>query len=348
MNSLITLTERKKRILEFVVREYIATAEPVGSRTISKNKDLGISAATIRNEMSDLEELGLLLQPHTSAGRIPSADAYELYVSNLLNTESPLNNDFVFDLDGVFENVDQIANLIEESLNLLTRATNYTAVALSQKNIPKHIVKHINIVRLTPYEVIVLIVLENGEVKKSIAQINESISDHEIVMIAERMNAVLVGKSLQEINMDVLSFVRDQLESYSQAFDDITHELSEAVRQDESLELALTGATNMFNYPEFHDIERAKSFLDFLGSKEELQKLLEIEGIQKDDINIVLGNETMGEVAKDVAIVTANIHYDGAVIGKIGIIAPKRMDYKKACSVVHYIQSQINAIINDS
>lgn len=348
MGPLINLTDRKKRILEFVVKEYIETAEPVGSRTISKNKDLGISAATIRNEMSDLEELGLLLQPHTSAGRIPSAEAYELYVTNLLNTETELHDELWKDLEMVFDNVDQITNLIDKSLSLLTKMTNYTAVALSQRNISKQTIKQLNIVRISDYEVVIIIVLENGDVKNSVAHINPTVTDDAIKVINNIMNENLVGLNISGIDMDLLAFIRQKLAMYSQAFDDITKELSYALKQDEVLDIALTGATNMFDHPEFHDIERAKRFMDFVASKEEVKKLLETKGIQKDDINIVLGNEEMGEVAKDVAMISADIHYEGAVIGKIGIIAPKRMDYNKACAVVNYIQSQINSIINDS
>lgn len=348
MDSLITLTDRKKRILEFVVKEYIETAEPVGSRTISKNKDLGISAATIRNEMSDLEELGLLLQPHTSSGRIPSPVAYELYVTNLLNTDSAINDELSLDLQTVFGNVDQITNLIEESLSVLTRMTNYTAVALSQRNISKHTIKQLNIVRISDSEVVVIIVFENGEVKNFIAHINPTVTDEAIKVINRIMNENMVGMNVSGINMDLLSFIRQKLAMYSQAFDDITKELDYALKQDEVLDIALTGATNMFDHPEFHDIEKAKLFMDFVASKDEVKKLLETKGIQKDDINIVLGNEEMGEVAKDVAMISADIHYQGAIIGKIGIIAPKRMDYNRACAVVNYIQTQINSIINDS
>lgn len=348
MNSLITLTDRKKRILEFVVKEYIETAEPVGSRTISKNKDLGISAATIRNEMSDLEELGLLLQPHTSAGRIPSAEAFELYVSNLLSTDLVVQDEMTSELSKVFENVDQITRLIDESLELITKMTNYTAVALAQRNISRHTIKELSIVRLSPTEVVIVIILENGDVKNAIAHINPSVTGEAIKVISRIMNENLAGLNISSINMDILSYIRQNLAMYSQAFDDITRELSDALKQDESLDLALTGATNMFDHPEFHDIEKAKLFMDFVASKDEVRKLLETKGIQKNDVNILLGNEEMGEVAKDVAIISADIHYEGAIIGKIGIIAPKRMDYNKACSVVNYIQSQINSIINDS
>lgn len=348
MDSLITLTDRKKRILEFVVKEYIETAEPVGSRTISKNKDLGISAATIRNEMSDLEELGLLLQPHTSAGRIPSADAYELYVSNLLQVHQDLTSEVLEDLKTIFTNVDKVNTLIEQSLDALTRMTNYTAVALSPKNFSKQIIKQLSIVRISPLEVVVVIVLENGEVKNAIAHINPNVTDEAIKVINNIMNENLVGTNVAGINIDVLSFIRQKLAMYTQAFDDITKELSEALKQDEAIEMALTGATNMFNHPEFHDIEKAKLFMDFVGSKEEVKRLLDTKGIQKDEINILIGNDEMGEVAKDVAIISADIHYEGAIIGKIGIIAPKRMDYNKAYSVLNFIQTQINSIINDS
>ena len=343
----IVLTDRKKRILEFIVKEYIETAEPVGSRTISQNKELGISAATVRNEMSDLEKIGLLLQPHTSAGRIPSSEAYELYARDLLQTDSVHTEEYS-NLSELFGNINQITNLIEESLNVLTQMTNYPAVAISQKKFKKQIIKQISIVRLSRIEAVIVIVLETGEVKSSVTSISPELTDEAMSAISTKMNENLAGLDISDINVDLLSLVKQSVKKYSQEFEILTKELREVLKQEENIEMALTGATNMFNYPEFHSIEKAKSFMDFLAQKQEVQKLFDTEGISKDDVNIVIGNDNMGDVAKDVSIISANLNYDGAIIGKIGIIAPRRMDYNKACAIVSFIQSQINTILNDS
>lgn len=349
MASSINLSDRKKRILKFIIKEYIETAEPVGSRTISKNKDLGVSAATIRNEMSDLEELGLLLQPHTSAGRVPSAEAYELYVKNLL-FDDPEDSDIdIIDPDLDFlSNITQIDALIEQSLNMLTKVTNYTAIALSKKNTDAIYIKHVSLVKINEKQVVIVTVLDNGEVKNCTVNINSDVSEEAIKTIGTLINDNLVGKNIAGVDIDLLEFIREKLDIYSAVFDDITKNLNETFIKEDNLEFILDGATNMLNYPEFHDIERAKSFMEFLSSKEEVQKIISKEGIQKNDINVIIGNEDMGSVVKDCAIITANFHYKGTVVGKIGIIAPKRMDYDKAYSVISYIQSKINSIINDS
>ncbi len=348
MASLISLSDRKKRILKFIIKEYIDTAEPVGSRTISKNKDLGVSAATIRNEMSDLEELGLLLQPHTSAGRIPSAEAYELYVQNLLFENQNEDSDVIDPNMDFLANITQIDALIAQSLNMLTKVTNYTAIALSKRNTDAIYIKHVSLVKINEKQVVIVTVLDNGEVKNCTVNLNTDVSEEGIRTIGELINDNLVGKNIAGVDIDLLEFIRAKLDIYSAVFDDITQNLNETFIKDDNLEFLLNGATNMLNYPEFHDIERAKSFMEFLSSKEEVQKIINKEGIQKNDINVIIGNENMDSVVKDCAIITANFHYKGSVVGKIGIIAPKRMDYDKAYSVISYIQSKINSIINDS
>lgn len=348
MASLISLSERKKRILKFIIKEYIDTAEPVGSRTISKNKDLGVSAATIRNEMSDLEELGFLLQPHTSAGRIPSAEAYELYVQNLLFEEHEGDIDIIDPSMDFLANITQIDALIAQSLNMLTKVTNYTAIAVSKKNTDTIYIKHVSLVKINEKQVVIVTVLDNGEVKNCTVNLNTDVSEEGIRTIGELINDNLVGKNIAGVDIDLLEFIREKLDIYSAVFDDMTKNLSETFIKEDNLEFLLNGATNMLNHPEFHDIERAKSFMEFLGSKDEVQKIMNQEGIQKNDINVIIGNEDMGSVVKDCAIITANFHYKGSVVGKIGIIAPKRMDYDKAYSVISYIQSKINSIINDS
>lgn len=345
MVSNINLTDRKKRILDFIIREYIETAEPVGSRTISKNKALGVSAATIRNEMSDLEELGLLLQPHTSAGRIPSKEAYELYVQDILTTGNEPEFDKIMDSLGFAESISQINSIIDKSLSILTKMTNYTAVAISQKDLTEIIIKNVSLVKINPKQVVIVTVFDNGEVKNCIANLKNEISDENVLIISNILNDSLIGKDISGVNINLLEYIREKLDQYSVVFDEIKGQIGKAFDDGDGLEIALDGTTNMLNFPEFHDIDRARSMMEFLSSKDAIKLALQQDGIKKNDINIVIGNEAMGEVIKDCSIITANFRYKGNVVGKIGIIAPKRMDYDKAYAAISYIQAHINALM---
>lgn len=348
MASLINLTDRKKRILEFIIKEYIETAEPVGSRTISKNKDLGVSAATIRNEMSDLEELGLLLQPHTSAGRIPSKEAYEIYVQNILSNSDDQEFNQILDTLGFAEDITQINSIIDKSLSILTKMTNYTAVALSQKDLTEIIIKNVSLVKINPKHVVIVTVLDNGEVKNCISTLQNEVSDENIQIISNILNDNLAGRDISGVNINLLEYIQEKLDQYSMVFDDIKGQIGQAFDEGDGLEITLDGATNFLNYPEFQDITRAKGMMEFLSSKDAVKNALQKDGIKKNDINIIIGNEDMGDVIKDCSIITANFRYKGNVVGKIGIIAPKRMDYDKAYSAISYIQAHINALMNDS
>lgn len=347
MNSLSRLTDRKKRILEFVIKEYIETAEPVGSRTISKNKDLGISAATIRNEMSDLEELGLLLQPYTSAGRIPSQEAYELYIKNFLKVNNDSYRNEITKTNLVLNNVNKIAYLIEESLNILSDETDYTAIALSQRNFSKHYISKINLTKISSNQVVLVVILNDGDVKNTLIESENIVEDIDLLLIENVLNENLKGLYLYEINDELLEKITFLVQVDMLLLEEILHQIIYLLNNHDFVDLSLMGTTKMFNQPEFSDIEKAKSLIDFLANKDDVRRLLETKGIDKNGLNIILGNEQMGEAVKDVAIISADINYDGEVIGKIGIIAPKRMDYNKAYSVVNYMQRHINSIIND-
>lgn len=344
MNSLIRLTDRKKRILEFIIREYIDTAEPVGSRTISKNKDLGVSAATIRNEMSDLEELGLLLQPHTSAGRVPSQEAYELYVRNFLNTNFTQDNDFGFET--VFDNISKINTLIDESLKILTKETNYTAIALSKKSFSNNRIAKFDLVYINDTKIVFVVIFQNGIVKNTLIDVPIKVDYISVKSVENILNQYLVGFGLEDINEEFLSKIKFKTNLELIIFNEVLNQLYQMLNRDENVDIALNGTTNMFTQPEFNDIEKAKALIDLLADKDTVKELFDIEGIRKNDVNITLGTDEMGMVIKDVAIISADINYEGSVIGKIGIIAPKRMDYKKAYSVVNYIQMQINNLIS--
>lgn len=288
-----------------------------------------------------------MLQPHTSAGRIPSQEAYELYIKKILNVNNTFidNNEIKRNL--VFNNINKITYLIEQSLNILSSETDYTAIALSQRNFSKNVITRINITKIDKSKIVIVVILNNGEVKNTIVNLDFIVESTEVLVLEKVFNEILIGMSIEDITEDIIQKVLNLIEIKIVLVRELIKAIINLLKEVETLDLSLIGTTKMFNQPEFSDINKAKSLIEFLANKDDVKKLLNTKGIDKNGLNIILGNENMGEVAKDVAIISADINYNGNVIGKIGIIAPKRMDYNKAYSVVNYIQSQINSIINN-
>lgn len=345
------LSERKLRILRFIIQEYIGTAEPVGSRTISKNKLLGVSAATIRNEMADLEEMGLLLQPHTSAGRIPSEEAYRLYVNELM--ESVHKAEITEDDRCVIENslignIEQIQGLLEESLALLSRITNYTSLAIARKLEDAKKVRSLNIIRLDETMAVLIMVMEDGSVKNARFRLSTSVPEDKMDIISKTISENIRGKYIEEIDVEFIRYIKAKIKEYSKLFDDMFEVMTEKIEHELSFNVLLNGTTNIFNFPEFSDIEKAKSFLTMLERKEEIAHIVEAQGIEKENIKIIIGNASMGEVLENCSIITADFKYGGRLLGTLGVIGPKRMDYDRAYSVMNYITRRLHKLMEDS
>ncbi|OPJ55601.1 heat-inducible transcriptional repressor HrcA [Alkalithermobacter paradoxus] len=343
----MSLSDRRLKILEAIIKDYITTAEAVGSRTISKKYDLGVSAATIRNEMADLEEMGYLVQPHTSAGRIPSEKGYKLYVDSLM-THSNLNQ---FEQDIVrkciVNNVGQMKNLIEETLKLLSTLTNYTAVAITPQGKQSKI-KHLQLVQMDINSVLLIVVLDNGTVKNTNINMNVEISKDKLEVISKVLNDKLVGKVIDEIDDKFVGYIKSEMISYSNMLDSVFKGLFSSVVEVDDFEILLSGATNILNFPEFNDVIKARAFLNMLEQKETIVDILNAKGIQKDNVNIIIGTQSSCEIAKDCSIITATYSMNGTTIGKLGIIGPTRMDYSKVYTSIDYVGKMLNDIFNKS
>lgn len=343
------LTDRKLRILEFIIQEYIHTAEPIGSRTISKNQGLNVSAATIRNEMSDLEELGLLVQPHTSAGRIPSEKAYEIYVKNMMGSNFLEEYDKQMIQSKLGKNIAKISTLLQESLDLISELTNYTSIGILETQNRKRVLKNISLVPIDSRRIVIVTVLDDGEVRNDTMILHQIIDAESLRLISDAINESLVGKCYEDISESLFPYIKSKISEYTVALDDIFSFLEEKIHHpNDSFQLVFHGMTNIFNHPEFNDISRARSFFTMMKEEDLLKKVLDIRGIEKDNINIVIGDDRMDSVMRDCSIITANYIKDGVPIGKVGIIGPKRMDYQRAYSVMSYLQKQINRLLNDS
>lgn len=344
------LSERKLRILRFIIQEYIGTAEPVGSRTISKNKLLGVSAATIRNEMADLEEMGFLVQPHTSAGRIPSEEAYRLYVNELIESvdqEIDENDRSVIE-SSLIGNMEQIQGLLEESLALLSRITNYTSLAIARKVEDAKRVRNLNIIRLDDQTAVLIMVMEDGSVKNAKFRLSIPVPEEKMDVISRTINESIRGKYIEEIDERFMTYIKAKIKEYSKLFDTMFEVMTEKIDEEVSFNVFLNGATNIFNFPEFSDLERAKSFLSLMEQKEAIADLIEAQGIEKGNIKIIIGNPSMGEVLENCSIMTADFEHGGKFLGKLGIIGPKRMDYERAYSVMNYITRRLNKLMDES
>ncbi len=339
---MIELNERKLNILKAIVKDYIETAEAIGSRTISKKHDLGISAATIRNEMADLEELGYLIQPHTSAGRIPSEKGYKLYVDMLMNKTELSEEEKLVIQRCVRKNVTDIRELMQETSMLLAQLTNYTTVAVA-KNVVNHqnIIKHIQLVGIQDDQILLIVVTDKGEIKKAHISSKVYLDQSKLNLISDNLTKKLQGKTITDLDERLVAFIKYEIGEYSAIIDSLISALSFDKSEDEFL-FSLNGATNIFNYPEFNDVLKAKSFLNMIEKKETIDKMIKSKGIEKENVKIIIGSDNEYESAKDYSIVTATYNIDKNLVGKISFIGPTRMDYARIYAIVNYMNLLLN------
>ena len=325
------LTERQLNILKAIVKDYVETAEAVGSRTISKKYDFGISAATIRNEMSDLEDMGYLVQPHTSAGRIPTKKGYMLYVDSLMGNRELEEHEKEMLRKCVENNFNRVDDLLDELSKILSSITNYTTVAVYDRNRGLRTIKHIQLVSLSPEKILLILVADNGEIKSREFDIFVELPQAKLNVISNSLSNKLSGKKFSELDEEMIAYIKYEIGEYSEIVDDLVYLLN----ADSDYKISMNGATNIFNYPEFSDMVKAKSFLNMLEERESLTKMIRTKGIQKDNLNIVIGNGD--DVSTDLSIITATYNVQDDLQGKISFIGPTRMDYSKVYSILNYM-----------
>ena len=335
------LNERKLNILKAIVKDYIDTAEAVGSRSISKRYDLGISAATIRNEMADLEELGYLIQPHTSSGRVPSEKGYKLYVNSLMGSTELSDEEKIIIEECIKQNVSNIKDLIHETSKLLSQLTNYTTVAVTKGLVNQSNIKHIQLVNMNNNEILLIVVTDKGDIKNAYISNDSYLEQSKLNLISDNLTKRLEGKSITEIDNNLIAFIKYEISEYSILIDNLINALSFNIVEDD-LSVSLNGATNILNYPEFNDVIKARSFFNMLEKKETITTMVKSKGIQKDNINITIGSDNDCEIAKECSIVTATYNIDKDLVGKISFIGPTRMDYARIYAIVNYMSLLFN------
>ena len=333
------LSERKLKILQAIIADFIRTAEPVGSRTISKNYDLGISPATIRNEMSDLEELGYLTHPHTSSGRVPSEKAYRLYVNDMMRKRELTDEEKDAIAAQLHSNVTELENIVQRAAHILSEITNLTAFALTPKK-DQDTLKYINLFPVDDYTVVLMLVSESGKVSNTAVRMDKPASEEALRILAKTMTYNYRGKTLSEaLTFDIIKNFKSDAESMAMFEKNIVPNFVKTLEDMLNVNLYMDGLTNIFSIPEYNDLDKAKLFLEMVSKKEELTKTL----INRDNgVIITIGNENQDELMQDCSLITATYHVDGKMVGKIGVIGPTRMRYGEVTSVVEYLTDNIS------
>ena len=336
------LDDRKIPILNAIIKNYMDTGEPVGSRTISKYTESKWSSATIRNEMSDLEEMGYIIQPHTSAGRIPSDKGYRFYVDQIME-EKELQVTELQEL--MIQRVDRLELVLKQLAKLLANNTNYAAL-ISAPQYHHNKLKFIQLSRVDTYKLLIVTVVEGNIIKNTMVTIHEEIEDEELLNLNILLNSSLNGLTIEEINLGVISSLKEQAGNHSQVVDLVLNEVADAIKADEDdLQIYTSGATNIFKYPELSDGEKASQLLGTLEHTELLQDLISDvnESEENSGIQVYIGDETPVQAMKDCSVVTANYELGEGIRGTIGIIGPKRMDYEKVLKTLKTLMTQLDA-----
>lgn len=336
------LSERKMKILKAIIQNYLETGEPVGSRTISKDTDLNLSSATIRNEMSDLEDLGYIIQPHTSAGRIPSDKGYRLYVDQLM-AEKEAETTAIQNI--MLERCDKLEQALKQIVKILAANTNY-ATMITGPQYNRNKLKFIQLSQVEANQILAVVVVEGNIVKNKMIQVEEEIDAKTLLNFNLLLNSQLNGLTLEQINLGIISKLKEQAGVYSDFIGQVIDAVGEAIGSDEDLEIYTSGATNIFKYPELSEGGRARELISAFEEKQQLAELVSetLADDEKHGIQVYIGNETPVNNMKDCSVVTATYQLGEGMQGTIGIIGPKRMDYEKVVDNLKTLMGQMDNI----
>ena len=334
------MDERKFRILQAIIDDYILTAVPVGSRTISRKYEKGLSSATIRNEMSDLEELGYLDQPHVSAGRIPSAKAYRLYVDQLLRS-GQLRSDSEEEVRTHFAGrARQMEDVIDQAAQVLSDLTNYTAVVLPPTG-RQPVLHTVQLVPVSIDSALVVIVTDSGVVRDTVVPVPPQIDPDTLYTVSRALTEQLRGSTLEEACQRMPALIR-QMRANEALLESVSRYLSGSGGQQRRTHVAIGGASNMLSYPEYNDMEKARGFLSLIETRDRLASIIRQQGDVTFTVRI--GPETGVPEMSDCSIVTATYTTRAGRQGTIGVIGPTRMQYSRVLSVLGTMGQQLTEL----
>lgn len=343
------LDERKLKILQAIIRNYLETGEPVGSRTISKYTDLNLSSATIRNEMADLEELGYIVQPHTSAGRIPSDKGYRLYVDQMLAVKEEKLDHAAQEVKEMhqmlLEKEDKMESILKQMAKMLAVNTNY-ATLVTAPQVKGNKIKFLQLSRVDVGQLLATIVVEGNVIKNNMIHVEKSLDDETLLKLNILLNTNLNGLPIEDINLAMITKLKQQAGIYDGIIAEVMDAVAAVIRENDDIEIYTSGANNIFKYPELSDNQRASELINTLEEKQMLTELVQDSMADENNtgIQVYIGNETPVQTMKDCSVVTATYELEEGVKGTIGIIGPRRMDYDKVISTLTTLKSQLDTI----
>ena len=333
------LNGRKLQILQAIIADFISTGEPVGSRSLSKSHDMGISPATIRNEMSDLEEMGYLTHPHTSAGRVPSDKAYRLYVDEMMETSELSEEDKEKIRNRLLESRNELDSTIEHAAQLLSDMTNLTSFVLAPRKDESKL-KYINFLPVDSSTVVLMIVAEDGQVMNRAIRLSVPYTEENLQLMSKVMTHDYMGKSISAVlAMDIVDSFTNDMESLANLAQDVVPSFIKTLEKMLNADLVMNGYSNIFSLPEFsQDMQKTQNFLKMLEDKEHLTDVIVN---RENGVMITIGDEN-SEDMKDLSLITADYRVNGQLVGRLGVIGPTRMKYGKVTSVIKYISDNIS------
>lgn len=337
------LNERKKKILQIIIEDYISSAEPVGSRTIARKYDLGLSPATIRNEMSDLELLGYLEQPHTSAGRIPSAQAYRFYVDALIEPGTLTDNDMAL-IDGWYnERRRNIDDIFQSTAKILSRMTqNVSMVLTNQQTIANFC--YLKFLPLDSQHAILCIVADDGSIDTNVVDIPLGMSSEEMDYLAGKMSKLLEDRNLSDISVEILQNVHTDVVEDKLIFSSLLQAVRKMTGRRQEQKVFLGGTKQLLNQPEFRDVERVRNLLGILEEEKDLKDLL--QGGEDSGLKVTIGSENKFTGIQDCSMVQATYRLNGQIVGTMAVLGPTRMEYGKVISVMDYLHKYLKTILD--
>lgn len=338
------LDDRKWKIFNAIIKTYLETGEPVGSRTISKYADLSVSSATIRNEMADLEEMGLIIQPHTSAGRIPSDKGYRLYVDYLIAQKEQEVRE---QQELLIQKQDRMESLLKQVVQVLANNTNY-ATMISAPRYQSAKLKFIQLSIIDDEQLLAVIVSEGNIVKNKILRLRHGLDNEMVLKMNILMNTSLTGLTIEQIDLGLITRLKEQAGIHSEIVSHVLDAVAEVIRMDDDVEIYTSGATNIFRYPELSDNGRARELISTFEEKKELANLIN-ESMDEENntgIQVYIGNEAPVRTMHDCSVVTATYELGEGFQGTVGIIGPKRMDYEKVVDSLKMLKTQLDLIFD--
>ena len=337
------LNERKKKILQIIIEDYISSAEPVGSRTIARKYDLGLSPATIRNEMSDLEFLGYLEQPHTSAGRIPSAQAYRFYVDALIEPGTLTDNDMAL-IDGWYnERRRNIDDIFQSTAKILSRMTqNVSMVLTNQQTIANFC--YLKFLPLDSQHAILCIVADDGSIDTNVVDIPLGMSSEEMDYLAGKMSKLLEDRNLSDISVEILQNVHTDVVEDKLIFSSLLQAVRKMTGRRQEQKVFLGGTKQLLNQPEFRDVERVRNLLGILEEEKVLKDLL--QGGEDSGLKVTIGSENKFTGIQDCSMVQATYRLNGQIVGTMAVLGPTRMEYGKVIPVMDYLHKYLKTILD--